>query len=132
LILGATNRIERLKVKHAERATGRSSYTLRKLVRLSMNMLFDFSIMPLRLASVLGGTLCVLGLAMFVMVLVEAVVAGRVQPGWESLMAAITVFSGAQLLMLGLIGEYVGRGFLTVSGKPQSLVRNVTVHDPAP
>lgn len=130
LILGATNRIERCKVEHAARAEGRSSYTLRKLVRLSLNMLFDFSIMPLRVASVLGLILSSLGLAMLLMVLIEAWVAGRVQPGWGSLMAVITVFSGAQLLMLGLIGEYVGRGFLTVSGKPQRWVRKVTVKEP--
>jgi undecaprenyl-phosphate 4-deoxy-4-formamido-L-arabinose transferase len=131
LILGATNRIERFKVEHAERAEGRSSYTFRKLVRLSLNMLFDFSIMPLRVASVLGGFLCAVGLAMLLRVLLEAVVAGRVQPGWGSLMAVITVFSGAQLLMLGLIGEYVGRAFLTVSGKPQCWVRAISIKEPS-
>ncbi len=130
LILGATNRISRRQVRHSPRAAGASTYTSRKLVRLGMNMLFDFSIMPLRLASVLGGLLCGLGFIMFVVVLGEAVMAGRVQPGWGSLMAVITVFSGAQLMMLGLIGEYVGRGFLTLSGKPQSLVRQITRHTP--
>jgi undecaprenyl-phosphate 4-deoxy-4-formamido-L-arabinose transferase len=45
-------------------------------------------------------------------------------------MGAISIFSGAQLLILGLIGEYVGRAYLTVSGKPQSLVRSVTIHQP--
>jgi undecaprenyl-phosphate 4-deoxy-4-formamido-L-arabinose transferase len=131
LILGATNRIERFKVAHVARAEGESSYTLRKLIRLSSNMLFDFSIMPLRVASVLGAVLSTLGLVMLLMVLVEALVARRVQPGWGSLMAVITVFSGAQLLMLGLIGEYVGRAFLTVSGKPQCWVRTITVKEPS-
>lgn len=131
LILGATNRIEKLTVRHDERREGPSSYTTRKLLRLMLNMLFDFSIMPLRVASVLGAMLCVAGLAMLGMVVAEFVTAGRVQPGWGSLMAALTIFSGAQLVMLGLIGEYVGRGFLTVSGKPQSLVRKVTIHEPA-
>jgi len=130
LILGATNRITRLTVAHLPRAEGRSSYTLRKLLRLAANVCFDFSIMPLRLAGLLGITLCVLGLAMVAVVLGEAYTTGRVQPGWGSLMAAITVFSGSQLLMLGIIGEYVGRAFLTVSGKPQSLVRQITVHRP--
>lgn len=131
LILGATRRIETLEVAHHARAEGESGYTLRKLVRLAMNMFFDFSIMPLRLSSVLGFGLCLLGVVMLAEVLLEALVAGRVQPGWGSLMAVITVFSGAQLLMLGLIGEYVGRAFLTVSGKPQSLVRQTLHHHPA-
>ena len=128
LILGATNRIARLTVAHRPRAEGRSSYTLCKLLRVAANVCFDFSIMPLRLAGVLGIVLCAMGVVMFAMVMVEAVTTGRVQPGWGSLMAVITLFSGSQLLMLGIIGEYVGRAFLTVSGKPQSLVRQITIH----
>ncbi len=130
LIVGATNRIGRLNVAHAQRAVGSSTYTVRKLVQLMSNLMFDFSIVPLRLATVLGILLCLLGAVMVGDVLVETLIIGKVQAGWGSLMAAITVFSGSQLLMLGLIGEYVGRAFLTVSGKPQSLVRSVTVHDP--
>lgn len=132
LIMGATNRIDRVRVRHDERAVGSSTYTPRKLVRLTLNLLFDFSIMPLRLATLLGTLLCLLGLAMLCNVLLETLLIGRTQAGWASLMAVITVFSGAQLLMLGLIGEYVGRAFMTVSGKPQCLVRNVTVHAPLP
>lgn len=125
LILGATNRIETLKVEHVERSAGRSGYTLRKLVRLAMSTLFDFSVMPLRLASVLGAVLCTLGMAILAEVVIETYYVGQRQIGWGSLMGALAVFSGAQLLILGLIGEYVGRAFLTVSGKPQSLVRTI-------
>ncbi|MFC5454178.1 glycosyltransferase family 2 protein [Prosthecobacter fluviatilis] len=128
LILGATNRISTLEVEHVERAEGRSGYTLRKLVRLGMSLLFDFSVMPLRIASVLGGLLCVLGALILAEVVLETLFVGRRQLGWGSLMGALAVFSGAQLLMLGLIGEYVGRAFLTVSGKPQALVRMKTIH----
>ncbi len=131
LIMGATNRVDRLQVRHEKRAVGRSTYTLRKLGRLTLNLLFDFSIMPLRLATLLGAGLCLAGLVMLGDVVLETLLVGRGQAGWASLMAVITVFSGAQLLMLGLIGEYVGRAFMTISGKPQSLVRNVTIHQPA-
>lgn len=131
LILGATNRIEQLEVAHAPRASGRSGYTLRKLVRLAMNVCFDSSIMPLRLASVLGMGLCMIGMAGLGGVLIETWLVGRRQIGWASLMGVLTIFSGAQLMMLGLIGEYVGRAFLTASNKPQSLVRMITVHDPS-
>lgn len=125
LILGATNRIETLRVAHVERAEGKSGYTLRKLVRLAMSALFDFSVMPLRVASVLGILLCTVGLLLLGEVVIETLTVGTRQPGWGSLMGALAVFGGAQLLMLGIIGEYVGRAFLTVSGKPQSLVRTV-------
>ena len=129
LILGATQRIGTLLVRHEERSAGASGYTLRRLVRLWMNMFFNFSIMPLRLASLLGAVLCSSGMVALLMVLVELVVEGTRAPGWASLMATISIFSGAQLMMLGVIGEYVGRAFMTVSGKPQSLVRSVVVMD---
>ncbi len=129
LILGATNRIATLEVEHAERVGGRSGYTPRKLVRLALSLLFDFSVMPLRLASVLGVLLCVVGALILVEVVIETIFVGQRQLGWGSLMGALAVFSGAQLLMLGIIGEYVGRAFLTVSGKPQSLVRTVIQHE---
>lgn len=128
LILGATDRITRLKVAHAVRASGKSGYTPRKLIRLALSILCDFSVMPLRIASVLGALLCLLGLAMLAEVVLEVALLGRQQAGWASLMGALTVFSGAQLLMLGIIGEYVGRAFLTVSGKPQSFVRSIEHH----
>lgn len=130
LILGATNRIERLKVEHVERADGQSGYTLRKLVRLWMNMFLNFSIMPLRMASLLGMTLCGIGLLLLVAVLVEHFVVGTRQVGWSSVMVALSIFSGSQLLILGVLGEYVGRSYLTLSGKPQSLVREVVSHAP--
>jgi glycosyltransferase involved in cell wall biosynthesis len=123
LILGATRRISTLEVRHEARAHGRSGYSWRGLIRLSLSLLFDFSIMPLRLASILGAGLCLTGGVALIMVLFEMLTQGARQPGWGSLMAALAIFSGAQLLMLGIIGEYVGRAFLTVSGKPQSLVR---------
>ena len=128
LILGATNRIERLQVMHSPRVSGQSGYTVRKIMRLVMSVLFDFSIMPLRIASVLGLTLCFIGIVVLGSVLTEILIFGQRQVGWGSLMGALAVFSGAQLLMLGIIGEYLGRAFLTVSGKPQTLVRAVVVH----
>ena len=131
LILGGTNRIERLRVIHEERADGESGYTLRRLIRLWMNMFFNFSIMPLRMASVLGTLLCIFGLLTLVGVVFERVLWGVSQTGWASAMAAITVFSGAQLLILGVVGEYVGRTYMTLAGKPQSHVREVECHQPA-
>ncbi len=131
LILSATNRIERLQVTHEERPSGRSGYTWCRLIRLGLSLLFDFSVMPLRLASLLGVVLCFLGALILGEVVIETVLYGTRQMGWASLMGALAVFSGAQLLMLGIIGEYVGRAFLTVSGKPQSYVRRVqNAHPP--
>lgn len=125
LILNATNRLSQVPVRHMPRACGGSGYTVRKLLRLALTLCFDFSVMPLRVAGVLGLLLCLGGAVLIAEVIVEYFIVGHVQPGWSSLMGAVAVFSGAQLVMLGVIGEYVGRTFLTVSGRPQSLVRAV-------
>ncbi len=130
LILSSTDRIGRLRVSHRERADGESNYTLRRLVRLWMNMFFNFSVMPLRLAGVVGLILSALGAILVVVVLLEKLIHDTPIQGWASLMAAISVFSGAQLLMLGVIGEYLGRTYLTLAGKPQSIARDVTRHAP--
>lgn len=125
LILSATNRIGRLQVQHEKRTDGHSGYTLRKLARLWMNMFFNFSIMPLRVAGLTGAVLCIVGVLMVCMVVLEKLLHAVPMLGWASLMAAISIFSGAQLLMLGIIGEYLGRTYLTLAGRPQSLVRAV-------
>jgi glycosyltransferase involved in cell wall biosynthesis len=130
LILGSTDRIERLLVRHERRLDGQSTYNLRRLVRLWLNMFFNFSIMPLRVASLLGAFLCFIGIMMLGVAVAQALFFSVPQVGWSSLMSAVSLFSGSQLLILGIIGEYVGRAYMTVSGKPQSLVRAV-VRSPA-
>jgi undecaprenyl-phosphate 4-deoxy-4-formamido-L-arabinose transferase len=125
LILQATRRIGSVEVEHAARTSGESGYTLRKLVRLWTSMFVNFSVMPLRAATALGFVLGSVGAGLFAVVLHEYFTTGASVRGWGSLMAAIAVFSGAQLVMLGLIGEYVGRLFLSTNRKPQSVVRGI-------
>ena len=124
LLLQVTKRIGRIQVRHLPRAVGRSNYTLRRLVRLWMNMFLNFSVMPLRAATLLGLGLSGLGALAAVVVLVEAIL-NEPPAGWASLMAATLLVSGVQLVMLGMIGEYLGRLFLTVNRKPQGIVRTV-------
>ena len=132
LIMGATNRIECLEVEHLIRAGGESGYTLRKLVHLAMSLMCNFSVLPLRISSILGLLISGLGCLLLGDAIWEGWILGNEQPGWASLMAALAVFSGTQLLMLGILGEYVGRTLLTVSGRPQSLVRRVVYGSETP
>lgn len=125
LILQVTQRIGAVTVRHAERATGRSGYTLRKLVRLWLSTFVNFSIMPLRLATVLGLAMSVAGLLGIIWVAILWFTETGPELGWGSLMVALLLFSGTQLALLGLIGEYLGRMFLTVNQRPQSVVRTV-------
>jgi len=124
LIMQTTQKIGTLEVAHLPRADGRSNYTLRRLVRLWLNIFVNFSVMPLHLSTAAGLALSVLGVIGVASVVIEAVFFGTPQ-GWASLMAATLLLSGVQLLILGILGEYMGRLFLTANGKPQGVVREL-------
>ena len=124
LILQVTHDIDRLLVGHLPRATGSSNYTVRRLLRLWMNMFVNFSVMPLRLSTVTGFVLSGLGALGVAMAVGEALLSSP-PPGWASLMAAVLLLSGMQLLILGIIGEYLGRLYLTANQRPQSVVKEV-------
>ncbi|HEY8838791.1 MAG TPA: glycosyltransferase [Dehalococcoidia bacterium] len=125
LILQITQRIGSIEVRHEARQAGASGYTFRRLVRLWLSAWVNFSVLPLRVATVLGLVTAVVGLAAFGVVIWLWCTDRGPAYGWGWLMAALLVFSGAQLVMLGLIGEYLGRMFLTVNQRPQSVVREV-------
>jgi undecaprenyl-phosphate 4-deoxy-4-formamido-L-arabinose transferase len=125
LILQVTQEVGAIEVHHAARTAGQSGYNLRRLVRLWTSTFVNFSIMPLRLATLLGLIMAVGGLGGLALVFYLRLTNQGPDYGWGTLMGALLVFSGTQLVMLGLIGEYIGRMFLTVSGRPQAIVRSV-------
>lgn len=126
LILQVTQRIGSVQVEHIDRTAGRSGYTLRKLVRLWLSTFVNFSVMPLRFATMLGLAMAAAGFVGIGLVTFWWLNDTGPAFGWGSLMASLLLFSGVQLVMLGLIGEYLGRMFLTVNQRPQSVVRCVT------
>src|SRR3954470_13497766 len=130
LILQVTQNIERLLVRHLPRAVGRSNYTLRRLLRLWLSMFVNFSVMPLRLSTLTGFALSLVGTIGSIIAIVEALFFDP-PAGWASLMAAVMLLSGVQLLILGIVGEYLGRLYLTANRKPQSVVRSVARAEPA-
>ena len=125
LLLQVTQRIGSIEVRHDPRRAGRSTYTLRRLMRLWLSAWINFSVLPLRVATVLGLVLAAAGVAalgvLFVFWLRE--IGPDFGFGW--IMGALLVFSGTQLVLLGLIGEYVGRMFLAINQRPQSVVREI-------
>ncbi|MDQ5978816.1 MAG: hypothetical protein QG602_1790, partial [Verrucomicrobiota bacterium] len=112
LILQVTQDIGAVEVRHAERSAGQSGYNLRRLLRLWVSTFVNFSIMPLRLATLLGLLMAAAGLVGLAVVFYLRLTQQGPDYGWGTLMGALLVFSGAQLVMLGLIGEYLGRMFL--------------------
>jgi undecaprenyl-phosphate 4-deoxy-4-formamido-L-arabinose transferase len=87
-------------------------------------------VLPLRIGTITGVALAGIGLIVFLEILVEALL-GNTPRGWASMMAGVLTLAGVQLMMLGIIGEYLGRLFLTVNGKPQYVVRDVQRNDKA-
>ena len=125
LLLQVTQRIGSITVRHDARRAGASGYTLRRLIRLWLSAWLNFSVLPLRAATAVGVVTAIAGLLAFIVVVWLWIVERGPAFGWGWVMAAVIVFSGTQLVMLGLIGEYLGRMFLTVNQRPQSVVREV-------
>lgn len=125
LVFQVTDRVGALEVEHLPSAAGRSNYTMRRLLRLWMSIFLNFSPIPLRLATVLGLSLSALGFVGVLAVLINYFLFDVSVRGWASLMVTALLFSGVQLLMLGVVGEYLGRMFLTVNGRPQAVVRRI-------
>ncbi len=129
LLLQVTQRIDSIVVRHVARQAGASGYTFRRLVRLWLSAWLNFSLLPLRLATLAGLVTAGGGLLAFIVVLWLWFINRGPGYGFGWLMSAFLVFSGIQLVMLGLIGEYLGRMFLTVNQRPQALVRSITTNE---
>ena len=125
LILQSTDKIGRVEVEHHERQQSESGYTMKKLTLLWLNMFTNFSVLPLRFSMVLGFIFSFLGLAMGIYTVIEKILVPDLPVGFASLFFAISVFAGVQLISLGIIGEYVGRVFLTLNKKPQYTIKKI-------
>ena len=126
LLTWATTRFAALPVPHAPRLQGASGYTPRKLVRHALNMLTGFSTRPLQLASLMGFAFALFGLLILAYVLLRWLLHGSAVPGFAFLASIIAIFSGAQLLALGIIGEYLARMHARTMERPPYVVRDNT------
>lgn len=123
LIVRTTNKIGKIKVGHQERLNGPSGYTVRKLFRLWLNMFINFSILPLRVSILMGFVFSFIGLLLGINTVYEKMVDPNLPLGWATLIVITCIFAGVQLIALGMIGEYLGRIFLSQNRKPQFTVR---------
>ena len=131
LIMQVTQRIDSIEVRHLPRIEGRSNYNLRRLVRLWLNLATSFSLAPLRLAIYAGAALSAAGGIGAVATIADAIFMHDMPSGWASTMAVLLLVSGVQSMILGVLGEYVGRTFLSANGKPQGTVRGILRGGPA-
>lgn len=124
LIMQVTQRIASIEVAHYARADGVSNYNMRRLVRLWLNLATNFSLLPLRLAVFAGIGMGALGFLLGIVVVIEAIFF-ETPSGWASTMMLMLLIAGVQFTILGVMGEYLGRAFLSANGKPQGVVREV-------
>jgi dolichol-phosphate mannosyltransferase len=108
------------------RAAGASKYTLRRMLAFGWDAVVSFSSLPLRIASVLGIVFSFLGLFYLAYVIAIRLFTEQAVAGWTSVVAAVVVLGGVQLLCLGIIGQYLGRMFDEIKGRPLYLVAEDT------
>lgn len=123
LILRTTSNIGKIKVTHNDRLVGKSNYTLTKLISVWLNMFTNFSILPLRLSIIFGFFFSVLGFLIGIYALIEKIVNPNIPQGYTSLIVILSIYAGIQLLAIGMVGEYLGRMFISHNRKPQYSIR---------
>lgn len=126
LLTWATNRFSAVPVSHEQRKFGKSGYTPGKLFRHALNMITGYSIRPLQIASVLGFVFALFGVLVLFYVLIRYLTEDGGVPGFPFLASIISIFSGAQLLALGIIGEYLARLHFRSMERPPYAVRERT------
>lgn len=125
LVLRATKNIVNIDVTHRAREVGNSGYTLKKLLGLWMNGFTSFSVKPLRIATVIGCLSAIVGFVYGIVIIIQHFVLPDRQLGFASLMSCLVFFGGMIMIMLGLIGEYVGRMYISMNNSPQYVIKKI-------
>lgn len=123
LVLRATRNIANVLVNHREREEGVSGYTFKKLIGLWFNGFTAFSVKPLRIATAIGGMSAALGFLYGIYTVIKRLVNPAVPMGFSAIMSAVVIFGGMIMVMLGLIGEYIGRIYISLNNSPQYVIR---------
>ena len=120
---GHIKNITNVIVNHREREEGTSGYTLKKLLTLWFNGFTAFSVKPLRIATCIGVASAGIGFVYGIYTIIKKFVNPDVPLGFSSMMAALVFFGGMIMIMLGLIGEYIGRMYISMNNSPQYVIR---------
>ena len=124
LVLRATKNVANVEVNHRARSVGESGYTLAKLFSLWFNGFTAFSIKPLRIATAIGCFCACSGFLYGIYTIIKKIILmDAVEAGFSALMSVIVFLGGMVMLMLGLIGEYIGRIYICMNNSPQYVIR---------
>jgi glycosyltransferase involved in cell wall biosynthesis len=132
IIFTITSAITQVSATHHARFAGESNYNVIKSVRVWLKLATGFSVIPLRLATFMGGSIALFSFLMASFFLIQAFVLDRIPEGYPSLIVTIFFLGGIQLMALGALGEYIGRIFLTQNRTPQFIVKDITRHEGSP
>ena len=119
LLTWGTNRFSAVSIKHNQREFGKSNYTFRKLITHALDMITGFSVLPLQIASIIGFVFAIFGLFILILVVGRYIFQGSPVQGFTFLASIVSIFAGAQLLAIGIIGEYLARIHFRSMDKPQ-------------
>ncbi|MCI9196746.1 MAG: glycosyltransferase family 2 protein [Lachnospiraceae bacterium] len=117
-----THNIGNVTVEHFKREVGTSNYTLRKLIRLWLAY-WNYSVIPLRISAVLGMLSAFGGFIAALVIIIKKMLSPDIPVGWSSIICIMVVFFGLVLMVLGIMGEYLGKVLLTINNTPQYIIR---------
>lgn len=126
LLFQSVSRYCNVAVTHRARMEGESGYTLKKLISLWFNGVTAFSIKPLRFAGYLGTCTAAVGFLYALITIIRKFLQPEMQAGWASTISVLLLLGGVIIMLLGVIGEYIGRIYLSINRYPQFVVRSVT------
>ena len=129
LILDITRRIATVEIQHGARAFGEGNYSFKKSISLWLRMVTGTSIVPLRMVTLMGALVALLGFFGAVFIVISNFLYPAESKGWASIIVTILLVSGFQTLFIGVLGEYLGRIHLRLNNKPQYLFRYTTKSD---
>lgn len=127
LVLRSTKNIVNVEVEHRDRQAGASGYTLGKLLGLWFNGFTAFSVKPLRIATVTGAGCALVGFAYGIYTIIKKIFINPpgLVTGFSALMSVMVFMGGMLMLMMGLIGEYMGRMYISMNNSPQYVIREI-------
>lgn len=126
LVLRTTSGITSVPVRHRERQEGHSGYSLKKLIALWMNGFTAFSVKPLRISSFIGMITAFIGFVYCIYILINKIINPMTPVGWSSTVGVILLIGGMILFVLGMIGEYLGRVYISLNNSPQYVIKEET------
>lgn len=123
LMIRTTSKICNVNMEERERSAGEGHYTFKKSLKLWLNGFTSFSVKPLRIATILGIAIAFVGFIFSLITIVRKIIYPQILMGYSSLMAMLLFVSGMIMMMLGMIGEYIGRIYICINNSPQYVIR---------